>query len=103
MYDKLAFRLICDEQMLIEIFEFVPKQPAHISAPGAYPKSNLFDREDLLHKGFFHHTHKYVHDWCSGDFFRAVKKFTADIDEQTLVVLDEVMVGGGFEVLMAGL
>lgn len=62
MYDELAFRLICDEQMLIEIFEFVPKQPAHISAPGAYPQPDLFDRENLLHKWLFHHAHKYVHD-----------------------------------------
>lgn len=47
---KLAFGLICDEQMLVEIFELISKEATHVSTPVTDSHANVFSRQYFIDK-----------------------------------------------------
>lgn len=43
--------------MLIEVFEFVPEETAHVPAPAADPGADAFDGQHLIDEGHLEETH----------------------------------------------
>jgi hypothetical protein len=47
---ELALSLICNKQMLVEIFQLVSEETAHVSTPAADSHANAFDRQYFIDK-----------------------------------------------------
>ena len=92
MYDELALSLISDKQVLVEIFELISEQSAHIFAPLINFGPNISNCHQFINVWLFQNTHEDVHNWCACDFLRTVKELTAELDDQTMFLFDEEMI-----------
>lgn len=87
--DELALCLVSDQQVLIEVFEFVPEEPAHISAPLADFAADTTDGHELIDVRLLEDAHEDVHYRSASDLLGTVEKLAAKFNDQTMFVFDE--------------